>query len=102
MLLSKAVFEETRQLPSKLVLILRGIAKGEPTVRLARELGIRRVRLHQECIKSTSPTMSPPTRRWPTPIKSIRKSSGGCVALDDFRTQRKLEPFYERGLGTHL
>src|SRR5215210_3937489 len=46
-LLSGTVFEKTRQPPSKLVLLLRGIAKGEPTARLARELGIGRVRLHE-------------------------------------------------------
>ena len=36
------VFEKTRQKPSKLVLLLRGIAKGEPTARLARELPMSR------------------------------------------------------------
>ena len=46
-LLTGTVFEKTRQPPSKLVLLLRGIAKGEPTARLARELGIGRVRLHE-------------------------------------------------------
>jgi hypothetical protein len=39
------VFEKTRQPPSKLVMLLRGVAKGEPTARLALELGIGRVRL---------------------------------------------------------
>jgi len=46
-LLTGTVFEKTRQPPSKVVLILRGIAKGEPTARLARELRIGRPRLHQ-------------------------------------------------------
>lgn len=46
-LLSGTVFERTRQPPAKLVLLLRGIAKGEPTARLARELGIGRVRVHE-------------------------------------------------------
>jgi transposase-like protein len=45
-LLTRTVFEKTRQPPSKVVLILRGIAKGEPTARLSRELGIGRPRLH--------------------------------------------------------
>jgi transposase-like protein len=39
-------FAKTRQTPSKLVLILRGIAKGEPTARLARELGLSRRQMH--------------------------------------------------------
>lgn len=46
-LLSGTVFERTRQPPPKLVLLLRGIAKGEPTARLARELGIGRGRVHE-------------------------------------------------------
>src|SRR5438093_5523429 len=41
------IFEKTRQPQSKIVLILRGIAKAEPTARLARELGIGRMRLHE-------------------------------------------------------
>jgi transposase-like protein len=45
--LSGTVFEKTRQTPSKLVLLLRGAAKGEPTARLARELGLGRRRVHQ-------------------------------------------------------
>src|SRR5690242_8089421 len=40
------VFEKTRQKPSKLVLLLRGIAKGEPTARLARELPMSRKQVH--------------------------------------------------------
>jgi transposase-like protein len=39
-------FAKTRQTPAKLVLILRGIAKGEPTARLARELGVSRRQMH--------------------------------------------------------
>jgi transposase-like protein len=46
-LLSGTVFEKTRQSPAKLVLLLRGIAKGESTACLARELRIGRVRLHE-------------------------------------------------------
>jgi transposase-like protein len=46
-LLTRTVFEKTRQRPSKVVLILRGIAKGEATARLSRELGIGRPRLHK-------------------------------------------------------
>jgi transposase-like protein len=46
-MLTDTVFEKTRQPPSKIVMILRGIAKGEPTARLSRELGIGRVCLHK-------------------------------------------------------
>src|SRR3954453_3514589 len=47
-ILTGTVFEKTRQeAPSKVVLILGGIAKGEPTARLARELGIGRPRMHE-------------------------------------------------------
>jgi transposase-like protein len=45
-LLTGTVFEKTRQQPATLVLLLRGIAKGEPTARLARELGVSRKQLH--------------------------------------------------------
>jgi transposase-like protein len=45
-LLTHTVFEKTRQRPATLVLLLRGIAKGEPTARLARELGLSRKQLH--------------------------------------------------------
>jgi hypothetical protein len=40
------MFEKTRQKPSKLVLMLRGIAKGESTARLARELSLSRKHMH--------------------------------------------------------
>jgi transposase-like protein len=45
-LLTNTVFEKTRQPPATLVLLLRGIAKGEPTARLAGELGTSRKQLH--------------------------------------------------------
>src|SRR5687768_4435998 len=45
-LLTGTVFEKTRQRQATLVLLLRGIAKGEPTARLARELGLSRKQLH--------------------------------------------------------
>jgi transposase-like protein len=45
--LTATIFEKTRQKPSKLVLILRGIAKGESTARLARELVISRKHMHK-------------------------------------------------------
>jgi transposase-like protein len=45
-ILTGTIFEKTRQRPSKLVLILRGIAKGETTARLARELTISRKHMH--------------------------------------------------------
>jgi transposase-like protein len=41
-MLSGTVFEKTHQPPAKLVLILRGIAKGESTSRLGRELSVSR------------------------------------------------------------
>jgi hypothetical protein len=44
--LTGTVFAKTRQRPATLVLRLRGLAKGEPTARLARELGLSRKPLH--------------------------------------------------------
>jgi transposase-like protein len=61
-LLTGTVFEKTRQRPATLVLLLRGIAKGEPTARLARELGLSRKQLHtlrqriQANLNETAPT----------------------------------------------
>jgi hypothetical protein len=46
-LLSDTVFEKTHQRPATLVLLLRGIAKGESSARLSRELGIGRKRVMQ-------------------------------------------------------
>jgi transposase-like protein len=46
-ILTGTPFEKTRQRPATLVLILRGISKGEPTARLARELTLSRKRMHQ-------------------------------------------------------
>src|ERR687895_2815674 len=60
-LLTCTAFEKTRQRPATLVLLLRGIAKGEPTARLARELGMSRKQLHtlrqrvQTTVNSTAP-----------------------------------------------
>ena len=45
-LLTGTVFAKTRQRPATLVLRLRGVVKGEPTARLARELGLSRKQLH--------------------------------------------------------
>lgn len=45
-LLSGTVFEKTRQSATTLVLLLRGIAKGESTALLARELKLSRKQLH--------------------------------------------------------
>jgi len=45
-LLTGTVFEATRQRPATLVLLLRGIAKGESTARLARELQLSRQTVH--------------------------------------------------------
>jgi transposase-like protein len=44
-ILTGSVFEKTRQRPATLVLLLRGIAKGESTARLSRELKLDRKRL---------------------------------------------------------
>src|SRR5687768_2406380 len=61
-LLTGTVFAKTRQRPATLVLLLRGIAKGEPTARLARELGVSRKQLHtlrqriQATLNATAPT----------------------------------------------
>jgi transposase-like protein len=61
-LLTGTVFEKTRQRPATLVLLRRGIAKGEPTARLARELGLSRKQLHtlrqrfQPQVHATAPT----------------------------------------------
>jgi transposase-like protein len=45
-LLTGTAFAKTQQRPPALVLLLRGIAKGEPATRLARELGRSRKQLH--------------------------------------------------------
>jgi transposase-like protein len=45
-LLSRTVFEGCRKRPAVLVLLLRGITKGEPTARLARELQLSRQTVH--------------------------------------------------------
>jgi transposase-like protein len=61
-LLTGTVFATTRQRPATLVLWLRGIAKGESTARLARELGVSRKPLHtlrqriQAHVHATAPT----------------------------------------------
>ena len=61
-LLTGTVFEKTRQRPATRVLLLRGMAKGEPTARLARELGLSRTQLHtlrqriQARLDATAPT----------------------------------------------
>jgi transposase-like protein len=44
-LVTGTVFEKTRQRPSTVVLLLRGVTKGEPTARLSRELNLDRKRL---------------------------------------------------------
>ena len=60
--LTGTVFEKTRQTPSTLVLLLRGIAKGETTARLARELDVSRKQMHtlrgrvQDNLYETLPT----------------------------------------------
>lgn len=61
-LLTNTAFAKTRQRPATLVLLLRGIAKGESSARLARELGISRKQLYtlrlrvQQNVAETAPT----------------------------------------------
>ena len=61
-LLTGTVFAKTRQRPATLVLLRRGMATGEPTARLARELGVSRTQLHtlrprlQAHLNTTAPT----------------------------------------------
>jgi transposase-like protein len=61
-LLTGTAFAKTRQRPATLVLLLRGVAQGEPTARLARELGLSRKQLHtlrqriQANLNATAPT----------------------------------------------
>jgi transposase-like protein len=61
-LLTGTTFEKTRQSPATLVLLLRGITKGESTARLARELGLSRKQMHtlrqrlQTNLNETAPT----------------------------------------------
>jgi hypothetical protein len=61
-LLTGTAFEKTRQRPVPLVLLLRGIAKGEPPARRARALGRSRTQLHtfrqrlQGNLNDTAPT----------------------------------------------
>jgi transposase-like protein len=61
-LLSGTAFEGSRQRPATLVLLLRGIAKGESTARLARELDLSRQTVHtlrqrlQATLNDSAPT----------------------------------------------
>jgi transposase-like protein len=61
-LLSGTAFEGSRQRPATLVLLLRGIAKGESTARLARELDLLRQTVHtlrqrlQATLNDSAPT----------------------------------------------
>jgi hypothetical protein len=60
--LTGTVVANTRQRPATLVLLVRGMAKGEPTARRARELGLLRTQLHplrqrlQAHLDATAPT----------------------------------------------
>jgi transposase-like protein len=60
--LTGTAFAKTHQPPATLVLLLRGIATGEPTARLARELRLSRKQLHtlrqriQANLNETAPT----------------------------------------------
>jgi transposase-like protein len=61
-LLTGTAFAKTRQRPATLVLLVRGSAKGEPTARLARDLGLSRKQVHtlrhrvQTNLNDTAPT----------------------------------------------
>jgi transposase-like protein len=61
-LLTGTLIAKTRQRPTSSALLLRGIAKGEPKARLARELGLSRQQLHtlrqriQTHLNETAPT----------------------------------------------
>jgi transposase-like protein len=61
-LLTGTAFEKTRYRPATLVLLLRGLAKGEPTARLAPEWGMSRMQLQtlrqrvQTNLHHTAPT----------------------------------------------
>jgi transposase-like protein len=61
-ILTGTAFAKTHQPPAKLVLLLRGIAKGESTARLGRELQLSRKQAHtlrqrvQENLYETLPT----------------------------------------------
>jgi hypothetical protein len=61
-MLTGTVFAKTHQPPATLVLLLRGITKGESTARLARELRLSRKQLHtlrqriQANLNETAPT----------------------------------------------
>jgi hypothetical protein len=65
-LLTGTVFAKTRQPPATLVLLLSGIAKGEPMARLACELRLSRKQLHtlrqriHANINETAPTAAMP------------------------------------------
>jgi transposase-like protein len=45
-LYSGTLFEKKHLRPSQVVLLLRGVAKGEPSMRLAQELGVSRTTVH--------------------------------------------------------
>jgi hypothetical protein len=71
-LLSDTAFAKTRQSPSHIVLLLRGIAKGEPTARLAREFQMDRKHLGQlrQCIQE-NPFATLPT----TPLEGTQSEA---------------------------
>ena len=61
-LLTNTAFEKTRQSPATLVLLLRGITKGEATARLARKLGLSRKQMHTLRQRvQTNPDQTAPT-----------------------------------------
>jgi transposase-like protein len=55
-LYSGTLFEKKHLRPSQVVLLLRGVAKGESSIRLAEELGVSRSTLHQLRKESYSKT----------------------------------------------
>jgi hypothetical protein len=46
-LYSATLFEKKHLRPSQVVLLLRGVSKGESSMRLAQELGVSRSKVHQ-------------------------------------------------------
>jgi hypothetical protein len=70
------VFEKTRPRPATLGLLLRGMAQGEPTARLARELGRSRKQLH-----TLRPRIQGP-RNEPAPPEVMRGTACEADELD--------------------
>jgi transposase-like protein len=61
-ILTGTIFAKSRQSPATIVMMIRGVAKGEPTAQLARELPVSRTTMHrirqgmQDNVNETVPT----------------------------------------------